>query len=115
MLFRILKIYSLSKQGITDPESVLADEISGFLIGTILIPVFAAIGFLIFLGALAFSHFWGGPYLIAKFFFFFLLIPYFAFGTMLFYVLRFIRQASKSVVRQGKEILEVTVEEVPEE
>jgi hypothetical protein len=102
----------MSRSGIADPEGFAADEVSGFLVGAVLIPIVIALGFLAFLGALAFSTFLGGPYAIAKVFFFFLLIPYGVFGGLFFFILKFARTLSKTAVKQGRETIKVTVEEV---
>lgn len=112
MFFRVFKIYKMSQQGITDPEGFAADEVGGFLLGTVLVPLFVALGFLVFLGALAFSAFWGGPYVAAKILFFLLLIPYMIFGTLFFFIFRFARNLSKTVVRSGRETIKVTVDEI---
>lgn len=102
----------MSRIGIADPESFAADEASGFLVGTIIIPIIAALSFLIFMGALAFSGFLGGPYIIAKVLFFILLVPYAFFGILLFFLVGFVRTLSRNAVRNSKKMLHVDVTEL---
>jgi hypothetical protein len=112
MLFRIIKIYRMSKAGIENPENFAADEAGGFLLGLILVPVLGALIFLLFLGALAFSHFWGGPYAVAKVFFFFLLIPYAVFAGIIITTVRIVKKMTKAAVEKGKDTPHVTLEEI---
>lgn len=102
----------MSQQGITDPEGFVADETSGFLLGALLVPVVFALIFIIFMGAMAFSSFLGGPYLAAKIIFFILLVPYTIFGILIAALIAFVRKISRNMVQKGRETIQVTVEEL---
>lgn len=114
MIFRAFKIYRMGKQGIKDPAGFVADEAGGFVLGAFLLPLILTIAFIIFLGALAFSSFLGGPYLIAKILFFLILIPYLGALSLILFLRKVAQNVSHTVVNKGRETLHVKATEVAE-
>ncbi len=80
MLFKILRIRSMAKQGINDPQGFVQDQAKeaaiDAAIGALIVPAIFLILFLALLFVLSYTHLLGGPYGIAKFFFWLLVMVY---------------------------------------
>lgn len=114
MFFRAIKIYRMGKEGIKDPANFAANEAGSFVLGAFMFPLLATIGFIVFLGFLAFSTFLGGPYIIAKILFFLILIPYLGALSLILFLRKVVQSVSKTVVQKGRETIHVEATEIRE-
>ena len=69
-----------------DPQAMFRKQIARAFVGALIFPVLMLIGFFVFLFILSFTHLLGGPYGIARFFFWFLAFIY---GSVAYGVLKF--------------------------
>lgn len=87
MIFRIISLYSKTKQGIQDPEGLAVDEIHGAFFGFFLIPGLVLLAVVIILGILGYSSVITEPSSIAVGFFWLFTIVLFGY-IMLVVLLR---------------------------
>ena len=76
MIFQIFQITQKTRKASQDPEGFVQQQALGVLIGMLIGPFIFLLLFLVFLFLLSYTHLLGGPYGIARFFFWFLAIIY---------------------------------------
>ena len=98
MLFRIIQLTKQGKEGSEDPMGFVSRQAKGAIIEALLIPILGLVAFLVFLFLLSYTHFLGGPYGIARFFFWLLVLVYGTAGYF-FYT---IYSSFKKVISESK-------------
>jgi hypothetical protein len=84
MLFRIIDITQKARKGTQDPKGFMREQIQGALFEIVIGPILGLILFLGLLFVLSYTHVLGGPYGLARFFFWFLTIVYVSVGYGLY-------------------------------
>ncbi len=87
------------REGIKDPEAFAESEARGAFIAALIPPVLIALGFLAVLFILGYTALWGGPYGVAKFFFWCCAIIYTVVGYTFYKVVTTLKRA----VQAGRE------------
>jgi hypothetical protein len=107
MIFQIFKIRSMARDAKTDPGGFVGGGVADAFVGMLITPLIVAIGVLVLLFLLSFTTVLGGPFGLAKFFFFVVL-----FGTyMLFSIIRKLSRVAKKVTKQAVDkTIKVTAE-----
>ncbi len=105
MLFKILKIRKMVREGTENPSGFAGEQAGELLWGFLAIPIIIAVAVLILLSIFSFTHVWGGPFLLAKIFFWIILC-----GTCLFiYIVRKgISAVKKMTTKATDETIKVT-------
>ncbi len=82
-MFRLYSLYKMWKEGTSDPKGFAKGQVLDAILGALIVPVVALILFLAFLFILSYTHLLGGPYGVAKFFFWLLAIFYTLAGLLI--------------------------------
>ncbi len=90
------------KQGSTDPKGFAKGQVLDAIIGALIVPVLGLILFLGLLFILSYTHLLGGPYGIARFFFWLLLIVYTIGGLVIYSIYSAIRNAVTNAKERTK-------------
>jgi len=80
MLFQIIKMRKMVKEGKENPGEFASSSVSDFITGILITPIIITLIVLVILFLLSFTAVFGGPFGIAKFFFFVIL-----FGTIILF------------------------------
>ncbi len=102
-LFNLFTKYRSIKQGVYKPEEFAQEQAVGALLGAFLVPVLILIGFFVLIVLLAFTSVLGGPYTIAKVFFWFLFVIYFSVGYLISIIIKTIRKGTRASVSRVRE------------
>lgn len=102
-LFNLFTQYRSIKQGVHKPEEFVQEQLFGILFGALLVPALLFIGFFVLIVILAFTSVLGGPYVIAKIFFWFLAVVYFSIGYLIFMVIKTIKKGTRAGVSKVQE------------
>lgn len=86
----------MAQEGLNNPEAFAEDQAKEALIGALILPVIVVLGFLAFLFVLAYTGILGGPYGVAKFFFWIVTIIYVVVGYTLYKVATTLKRAVQS-------------------
>lgn len=97
MIFQILKIRKMVREGKEDPGKLAGGEVGDFIIGAAILPGIVTVGVLVLLFILSYTTLLGGPFGLAKFFFWVIL-----FGTViLFYTLATIIRLARRLAKRA--------------
>lgn len=102
MLFRILQFRNMAKEGLNDPKGFAKGQAKEAIIGALMVPVIGLILFLALLFVLSYTQLLGGPYGVAKFFFWLLTIAYAIGGFVIYTIYSTIKKAVKNVKDEMK-------------
>ena len=106
MIFEILQIRQKAKRASRDPHEFVKQEAIGALIGALIGPFIFLVLFLGFLFILAYTHLLGGPYGLARFFFWFLVIVYGTVGYLGYQMIALVKRAFKNQQQMMREASE---------
>lgn len=95
MLFTIIKTGLQGRQFQKDPSGFVASGVKETALSILIIPVVIAIIILGLLFTLGFTELLGGPFGLAKFFFFILLIGYGLISIPIYFFYKLVKRASK--------------------
>jgi ABC-type uncharacterized transport system fused permease/ATPase subunit len=84
------------KEGVENPERFAKNQVKEAVIGALIIPLAILIVFLVFLFILSYTHVLGGPYGLARFFFWILIIIYGLSGSAVYFIGKTFRKVFSS-------------------
>lgn len=112
MIFKILQIRSSLKEAQENPGKFASSQTRDALIGILIMPMLILIVGLVFLFALGFTHFLGGPYFFFKLIFFIGLLVSVVIGSVVYKLVSILGRATKKVVNKtASRIVDVPFEE----
>lgn len=95
MLFRLLQYKNMAQEGFDNPKAFAKAQATDAIIGAMIVPILFLLGFLGFLFILSYTQLIGGPYGIAKFFFWFLVVVYGTVGYVVYKIFNAFKKALK--------------------
>lgn len=98
MIFKILKIRQMVKEGTENPSEFAGGQASDFIVGLLIAPLVIAIAVLVLLFILSYTTLLGGPFGFAKFFFYVVLFGALAFGSLVWKLSKLTKQMTRSAV-----------------
>lgn len=108
MLFKILHIKNMAQEAASNPQAFAEQQAKEAMIGAMIFPLVVFLGFLAFLFILAYTHLLGGPYGVAKFFFWIIGIIYATAGYVLY---KIVTSLKRIVQKQREKMKETTISE----
>lgn len=100
MFFSIIKLSLRGRNAYNNPGEFVKDETKEMAFSFLIFPIVFAIIILAILFIFAFTHIWGGPFALAKIFFFILFIGYLILSIPIYLFYKLVSKASK---RAGQE------------
>jgi hypothetical protein len=95
MLFTIIKTGLKGRSFYKDPKNFVSESVKETALSFLIFPIVVAILILAFLFVLSFTHLLGGPFLLAKFFFWILLIGYALVSVPIYLFYKLVKKASQ--------------------
>ena len=102
MIFKAIKIVREARDSSEDPNRFVKKQIQGALFELIIGPVIVLLAFLGFLFMLAYTNVLGGPYGLARFFFWFIFFVYFITGAGVYMIYKTFKQAVRTTTQNIK-------------
>jgi ABC-type uncharacterized transport system fused permease/ATPase subunit len=102
MLFRIIKMTKQAHEASRDPEGFAFKQATSAILGALIPTIITLLAFLGFLFALSYTSFWGGPYGLARFFFWFLVFIYGIGGYVLYFAWSKTTQFLKTYIKSAR-------------
>ena len=110
MIFQIFKIRKMMREGTENPANFAAGQAGEFLVSLFIIPFIISIVILVLLFILSFTTIIGGPFGIAKFFFFVVLFGTLAFGLLLWKLSKIAKHITRKTVQDTIEVSSKVIE-----
>ena len=107
MIFQILKVRKMVKEGSENPGNFAGGQVADLLTGLFVVPIVIGVGVLILLFILSFTTLLGGPFGLAKFFFFVVLFGILSLGS---FVWKLSKLAKRMTHKTVDETIKVTSE-----
>ena len=98
MIFQIFKIRKMVREGAENPGKFAGGQAGEFLVGLFIVPIIIAVIVLALLFLLSFTTVLGGPFGLAKFFFFIVLFGTLSLGSVAWKLSQITKRLTRKVV-----------------
>lgn len=100
MLFQIIKVGVQGRKAYKHPGEFTGEAVRDVALSFVILPLLGAVALVVLLFLLSFTHVLGGPYFLAKIFFWILFVTCLLIGVPAYLYYRLVRRISKKVGEQ---------------
>ena len=93
----------MAREGVNDPQGFAKGQIKDAIIGALVVPILMVLGFWVLLFILSFTGMLGGPYGLAKFFFWFVTIIYGIVGFVLLQIFSTLKRVASTTQKKYRD------------
>lgn len=97
MLIEIIKVGFQGRKAYKHPGEFAGEAVTDVALSVLILPILGALALVVLLFLLSFTHLLGGPYFLAKVFFWLLIVGYAIIGLPIYLYYRLVRRISKKV------------------